>query len=169
MDAIIDLSRRSALDTDEHATAFHNKLLEMIKKTGEKKLAGAVDKVMGDLLLSPQHGQALACAELLVAKLVGTNYEVKDLNLLIEQCRSVLLHISPRDAKIASKAITIVVRQMTKAMLNADKCMRGLGALKAIVEKITGSREQARGTTRSKLSLHVDVFGCVCAHHIIVL
>lgn len=155
MESVIDLARRSPLDSDAHVESFHAKLLELIKKTGEKKLAGSVDKVMADLLLSPAHGQGLACAELLVVKLAAANFEVKDLNLLIEQCRAVLLGISARDARVGSKAVTILARQMTKAMLSTDKCMRGLGALKAIVEKITGQSSTAashKSASQSMLS-----------------
>ena len=140
-DAIVDLARRSPMESVEQARSFQVKLLELIGKAG-KKIGPGVDKVLNDMLLSADAGHGLACAELLNAKLVANGLDVKNAPELVEQARAVLLGISPRDTLLASKAITTIVRQLTKVLLTTDKCMRGLGAIKAIVEKITRSKHK---------------------------
>jgi len=140
MDALVELARSSPLDTLAQAQSFHAKLTDALAKSA-KKLAGGVDKVLGELILSPAHGHGLACAELLHYKLqcsVPPNDPGKNPLEFIDQARSVLLGISARDALVAAKAVSNISRQMTKALLHTDRCMRGLGALKAIVQKISG-------------------------------
>lgn len=140
MDALVELVRSSPVESQAQAQSLHAKLTDALSKSA-KKLAGGVDKVLGEMVLSPAHGHGLACAELLHYKLqcsVPTNDPGKNPAEFVEQARSVLLGISARDALVAAKAVSNISRQMTKAMLHTDRCMRGLGALKAIVQKISG-------------------------------
>lgn len=158
MDVIVDLARRSPMETDEQARSLQTKLLELIAKAG-KKIGPGVDKVLNDMILSAGAGHGLACAELLHAKLVANGFEVKNVPELVEQARGVLLGISVRDTLLASKAITVIVRQLTKALLSQDKCIRGLGAIKAIVEKIT------LASPSTVTAVHVDLMLIVLKCH----
>lgn len=108
-----------------------------VRPLPDSLLAGSVDKVLGEVLHPFHHG--VAYAELLSYKLQSATppNEVKNVSEFIEQARVLALHIPAQQLPFCAKAITHISRQLTKTLLATEKGMRGIGALKALVEKIT--------------------------------
>lgn len=78
---------------------------------------------------------SIAYAELLNYKF--TCGEVKDIGLAVEQCRALFLQMPPADVLTCSKTVTAIARQLVHAVLTTEQWIKALGALKAIVEKIS--------------------------------